>query len=181
MALVSPGVEVTIIDESFFVPAQAPTVPLVFIATNDEKTQPDGETPAAGTFEHDVVRTVTSLNQSTELYGIPSFRADASGNQLHGDARNEYGLLALNQFLGIGNLAYVVRANVNLDDDIDNIRAIWDRKMGEAAITLEANATAFITEYNEINNLVPSNPNFKVTLTRDEFLSLACEATDDVF
>ncbi len=181
MALVSPGVEVTIIDESFFVPAQAPTVPLVFIATNDEKVQSDGTTPAAGTFEHDVVRTVTSLNQSTELYGIPSFRADASGNQLHGDARNEYGLLALNQFLGIGNLAYVVRANVNLDDDIDSIRAIWDRKMDEAAITLESNVVAFITEYNEINNLVPSNPNFKVTVTRDEFLSLAREATTPVF
>ena len=181
MALVSPGVEVTIIDESFFVPAQAPTVPLIFVATNDEKVQPDGNTPAAGTFEHDVVRTVTSLNQSTELYGIPSFRADASGNQLHGDARNEYGLLALNSFLGVGNLAYVVRANVNLDDDIDNIRAIWDRKMDEAAITLESNVVAFITEYNEVNNLVPSNPNFKVTVTKDEFLSLAREATDPVF
>lgn len=181
MALVSPGVEVTIIDESFFVPAQAPTVPLVFIATQDEKTQADGETPAAGTFEHDVVRTVTSLNQSTELYGIPSFLEDSSGNQQHGDARNEYGLLALNQFLGIGNLAYVVRANVNLDDDLDNIRAIWDRKMGEASISLEASVTAFITEFNEVNNLVPSNPNFKVTVTVDEFISLAREATEPVF
>lgn len=181
MALVSPGVEVTIIDESFFVPAQAPTVPLIFIATQDEKTQADGETPAAGTFEHDVVRTVTSLNQSTELYGIPSFLEDSSGNQQHGDARNEYGLLALNQFLGIGNLAYVVRANVNLDDDLDNIRAIWDRKMQEASIDLESSVVAFITEYNEVNNLVPANPNFKVTVTVDEFLSLAREATDPVF
>jgi hypothetical protein len=181
MALVSPGVEVTIIDESFFVPAQAPTVPLIFIATEDEKTQPDGETPAAGTYEHDVVRTVTSLNQSTELYGTPSFRQDSSGNQLHGDARNEYGLLALNQFLGIGNLAYVVRANVNLNDDIDDIRDIWDRKMGEAALDLESAVVAFITEYNEVNNFVPSNPNFKVTVTKDEFLSLAREATDSVF
>lgn len=181
MALVSPGVQVNIIDESFFTPAQAPTVPLIFVATADEKTQPDGETPAAGTFEHDVVRTVTSLNQSQELYGVPRFLQDSSGNQLHGDARNEYGLLALNQFLGVGNLAYVVRANVNLDDNLNNIRAIWDRKMEEAALILESTANAFITEYNEVNNLVPSNPNFKITLTKDEFLSLAREATESVF
>jgi hypothetical protein len=181
MALVSAGVEVTIVDESFFVPAQAPTVPLIFVATADEKTQPDGETPAAATYEHDVVRTVTSLNQSQALYGTPRFLEDSSGNQQHGDARNEYGLLALNSFLGVGNLAYVVRANVNLNDDLEDIRAIWDRKMEEAAIVLEASATAFITEYNEVNNFVPSNPNFKITLSKDEFLSLAQEATDSVF
>lgn len=181
MALISPGVEVSIIDESFFVPAQAPTVPLIFVATADEKVQPDGETPAAGTYEHGVVRTVTSLNQSVELYGTPRFLANASGQQQHGDARNEYGLLALNQFLGIGNLAYVVRANVNLNDDIDDIRTIWDRKMEEAALVLESNVVDFITEFNEVNNLVPANPNFKVTVTKDEFLSLAQEATETVF
>lgn len=181
MALVSAGVEVTIIDESFFVPAQAPTVPLIFVATADEKTQPDGETPAAGTFEHDVVRTVTSLNQSQALYGTPRFLQDSSGNPLHGDARNEYGLLALNSFLGVGNLAYVVRANANLNDDLEDIRSIWDRKMEEASLVLESNVNAFITEYNEVNNLVPSNPNFKVTVTKDEFLSLTREATDPVF
>ena len=97
--LVSPGVSVTIIDESFFIPAQAPTVPLIFIATADEKLRPDGITPAAGTFESNVVRTVTSVKQSTDLYGIPRFIQDSSGNQFHGDARNEYGLFALNQFL----------------------------------------------------------------------------------
>jgi hypothetical protein len=181
MALVSAGVEVTIIDESFFVPAQAATVPLIFVATADEKTQPDGTTPAAGTYESNVVRTVTSLNQSQALYGNPRFLEDSSGNQQHGDARNEYGLLALNSFLGVGNLAYVVRANVNLNDDLEDIRAIWDRKMEEAAIVLEANVTSFITEYNEVNNLVPSNPNFKITVTKDEFLSLARESTDPVF
>ena len=69
MALISPGVQVTVTDESFFVPAAAPTVPLLFIATGAEKVQQDGITPAAGTFENNVVRTVTSLNQSVQLYG----------------------------------------------------------------------------------------------------------------
>ena len=114
--LVSPGVSVTIIDESFYIPAAAPTVPLFFVATRAGKTQPNGITPAAGTNEHSVVRTVTSIGQSTQLYGIPYFWRDGGGNEFHGDARNEYGLFALNQFLGIGNRAYVVRANVDLSD-----------------------------------------------------------------
>ncbi|TFH06975.1 MAG: hypothetical protein E4H14_09570, partial [Candidatus Thorarchaeota archaeon] len=118
--LVSPGVSVSLTDESFFIPAGAVTVPLLFIATAAEKKQPDGITDAPGTFESNVIRTVTSLQQSTELYGIPRFLTDSNGQQLNGDSRNEYGLFALNQFLGIGDLSYVIRANVNLDDNIDD-------------------------------------------------------------
>ncbi len=117
--LVSPGVSVTVIDESFYIPASAPTVPLFFVATRSGKLQPNGVTPAAGTLEHNVVRTVTSIGQSVQLYGIPYFWNDISGNEYHGDARNEYGLFALNQFLGLGNRAFVVRANVDLTDAPD--------------------------------------------------------------
>ena len=115
--IVSAGVDVTVIDDSFFIPGQAATVPLFFIATKANKVQPNGTTPAAGTLEHGVVRTVTSRKQALELYGIPDFRADSSGNEYHGDARNEYGLLALHQFLDVGSRAYVVRANVDLNDE----------------------------------------------------------------
>lgn len=114
--LVSPGVSVTVTDESYYIPASAPTVPLFFIATRKNKLQPNGITPAAGTTENSVVRTVTSIGQSVQLYGVPYFWKDASGNEFHGDARNEYGLFALNQFLGIGNRAFVVRANIDLTD-----------------------------------------------------------------
>ena len=65
MALVSPGVSVTVTDESFFIPVSAPTVPLLFVATADEKLRADNTTDAEGTFEHSVVRTITSLRQST--------------------------------------------------------------------------------------------------------------------
>lgn len=155
--LVSPGVSVTITDESFFIPAAAATVPLIFIATADEKKQPDGLTDAAGTFEHDVVRQVTSLKQSTELYGVPKFLVDTAGNAQHGDVRNEYGVFALNQYLGIGNLAYVVRANVNLNDDIDAIRTMWDNDVQSAAYVLENLVNAYLNEYNQSNGLVPSD------------------------
>ena len=120
-SLVSPGTLVSVTDQSFYIPVSATTKPLIFVATRKNKFQPDGISIADGSNEHSVVRTVTSLGQSVQLYGIPYFWADQSngGNapaQHYGDARNETGLFALNQFLGIGNLAYVVRANIDLTD-----------------------------------------------------------------
>lgn len=114
--MLSPGVSVTVTDESFYIPIAAPTVPLIFIATEHAKKQMNGVSTAQGTIEHSVVRTVTSLSQSMQLYGIPKFRQDAAGNEMHGDARNEYGLLALNNAFGALNRAYVVRANIDLGD-----------------------------------------------------------------
>lgn len=149
--LVSPGVSVTVTDESFFIPASAATVPLFFIATADEKKRPNGITAAAGTFEHNVIRTVTSLKQSTELYGVPIFKEDISGNPYHGDVRNEYGVFALNQYMGVGDLAYVVRANVNLNDNLIDIRAAWDTKIQGSAYVLENLVNAYLNEFNTSN------------------------------
>lgn len=179
--LVSPGVSVTVTDDSFFVPASAPTLPLIFVATADEKTQSDGITPAAGTYESNVIRLVTSLQQSTQLYGVPSFLSDSAGNPQHGDARNEYGLLALNQFLGIGSSAYVVRANVNLNDDSDAIAATFETKMQTDSYVLQNLVSTFISQYNTQNSLLPSDSNYKVTVTRTELNSLAAQATADIW
>ena len=182
-SLISPGVSVTITDESFYIPAAAVTVPLIFIATADEKKQaPAGSTSATatldalGTFEHDVVRTVTSLKQSVSLYGIPNFLTDSAGNPHHGDARNEYGLFALNQFLGVGNRAYVVRANVNLNDNTEDIQDMWDTKMQEASYVLENLANSFINSYNLQHGYTPANPLYKTTVDKDEVLALTTQA-----
>lgn len=179
--LVSPGVSVTVTDESFFIPAAAVTVPLIFLATADEKKRPDGVTDAAGTFEFNVIRTVTSLQQSTDLYGVPRFLQDTSGNQLHGDARNEYGLFALNQFLGVGNMAYAVRANVNLNDNLTDIRSMWDVKMQQAAYVLENIANAYLNEYNTSNGYIPSSVGYKSTVDKTTLLSLAASATQFIW
>jgi hypothetical protein len=55
MALISPGVEVNVLDESVYVPGRAATVPVIFIATASEKFQQDGVTPALGTYESGVL------------------------------------------------------------------------------------------------------------------------------
>lgn len=179
-ALISPGVDVTIIDESFYIPGQQACVPLIFIATADEKTQPDGITPAEGTYEYGVIRTVSSIRQSLELYGTPRFLQDAAGNQFHGDARNEYGLDALNKYLEIGNRAYVIRANVNLNDDLNNIKDLWERKIQDSADHLNVLVNDYISQYNAENNLVPADPNYKRSVNNNELKTLLDEALTDV-
>ena len=47
--LVSPGVSVSVTDESFYAPAGAGSVPLIVIATSQDKTAPDGSGTAAFT------------------------------------------------------------------------------------------------------------------------------------
>jgi hypothetical protein len=42
MALVSPGLELTVTDESQYVPGAVGTVPLVIMATAQDKTNPSG-------------------------------------------------------------------------------------------------------------------------------------------
>lgn len=163
--LVSPGVSVTITDESFYVPASAPTVPLIFVATADEKFQPDNVTPAEGTYESNEIRTITSVAQSVRLFGLPRFINDVQGNPHHGDARNEYGLFALNQFLGVGNRAYVIRANVNLDDNRANIISMWNRSIQTSRIVLEQIIANRIQEFNDVNHLVPGTTNAAGILT----------------
>ena len=49
MALVSPGVEVTVIDESQYIPSAVNTVPYFVVATAQNKVSSDGITVAAGT------------------------------------------------------------------------------------------------------------------------------------
>lgn len=204
-ALLSPGVDVTVTDESFFIPTAAPTVPLIFIATEEAKEQPTvtvnptdnlanpgseqtSGVIAEGTTEHHVIRTVTSIRRSIELYGIPRFLEETSEDvtrQYHGDARNEYGLLALNQFLGIGSSAFVVRADVNLNDDIDAVRDLWEARFAEAAVVVKNLAQESINTYNIENGLnendIGSSPAFKQTITPAEFLSYAEAATADIF
>lgn len=125
MALLSPGVQVDVRDESIYIPAAATTVPLFFIATKYGKKIGNTNQVAQGTIEAGVPRLVTSLRDSLELFGIPVFYRDVYNQPHHGDCRNEYGLLALNQFLKVGNRAYVIRANIDLDDSTENLLDLW--------------------------------------------------------
>ena len=116
MALVSPGVQVSVIDESFYTPAEPGTVPCIFIATAQDKTSSSGTGTAQGTTAANAgkVFLMTSQRELAETFGDPIFKTDASNNPIHGGETNEYGLQAAYSFLGVANRAFVVRANVDL-------------------------------------------------------------------
>ena len=115
--LVSPGVSVTTTDESFYAPAGAGSVPLIVIATAQDKTAPDGSGTAAFTTSANAnkLKLITSQRELLQNYGNPTFKTSGS-TPLHGDEQNEYGLLSAYSFLGIANRAYVLRADVDLGD-----------------------------------------------------------------
>jgi hypothetical protein len=111
----SPGVQVSVIDESFYTPSAPGTVPMLFVATKEDKTNPSGST-ALGTTAANAgkVWLITSQRDLTDTFGTPLFYTDSSGNPLHGNELNEYGLQAAYSALGVSSRAYVVRADIDL-------------------------------------------------------------------
>jgi hypothetical protein len=118
MALNSPGVQVTVIDESFYTPAEAGTTPLIVVATAQDKPNASGTGIAQGTLAANAgkVYRVGSQRELIDYFGTPTFKRTASGSPKHGDEQNEYGLQAAYSFLGASNSAYVVRADIDLED-----------------------------------------------------------------
>ena len=117
MALQSPGVQVTVIDESFYTPAAPGTTPLIVIATAENKTNAAGTGTAAGTLAANIGRAfrITSQRELVETYGLPFFEQAVGGSPIHGGERNEYGLLSAYSMLGITNSIFVVRAGIDLN------------------------------------------------------------------
>jgi len=118
MALTSPGVEVTVIDESFYTPAEPGTTPLIVVATGQDKVNGAGTGTAQGTLAANVgnVYRVTSQRELVDLFGSPFFEKTASSTPIHGSELNEYGLLSAYSLLGVSNSAFVARANVDLTE-----------------------------------------------------------------
>ena len=125
MALNSPGVEVQVIDESFYVSPEPATRPLIILATAQDKVNASGTGIARGTLAANAgkLTLVASQRELVDLFGSPIFYKDNSQNPIHGGELNEYGLQAAYSFLGIANSAYVVRANIDLKELISQYDA----------------------------------------------------------
>jgi len=113
--LSSPGVSVTVVDESFYTPAAPGTVPLIIVASQANKMNSAGTGIAPGTLAANAgkVYLLTSQADLGSTFGIPYFQTDAENNPVHAGELNEYGLQAAYSFLGVANRAYVVRADLN--------------------------------------------------------------------
>lgn len=118
MALTSPGVEVSVVDESFYVPGIPGAVPLVVVATAQDKTSGTGSGTASGTLSTNAneIFLISSQRELTQTFGDPTFYTDASGTPIQGYELNEYGLQAAYSFLGIANRAFVIRANIDTSE-----------------------------------------------------------------
>ena len=125
MALTSPGVEVSVINESFYVPSDAGTTPLFIVASSQDKTNGAGDGTATGTqiANANTAFLISSQRELTETFGDPKFYTDTSGNSLNGYELNEYGLQAAYSFLGVANRAFVLRANVDTSELIGSATA----------------------------------------------------------
>ena len=116
MALISPGVQVTVIDESFYTPAEPGTTPLIVVATKTNKLNAAGTATASGTTEANAGKAfkITSQRDLVETFGVPFFEKTASSSPIHGGERNEYGLLTAYSYLGASSSAFIVRADIDL-------------------------------------------------------------------
>ena len=118
MAQTSPGVEVSVINESFYVPSDAGTTPFFIVTSGTDKTSGSGSGTASGTTSANAntAYLISSQRELTETFGDPTFYTDSSSNSLHGYELNEWGLQAAYSFLGIANRAYVLRVNADLTE-----------------------------------------------------------------
>jgi hypothetical protein len=162
MALVSPGVQVTIIDESNYLSAATNSVPYFLIATAQDKVSGSGVGVAAGTLKANANRAylITSQRDLTATFGNPFFYKTTIGTPINGYELNEYGLLAAYSALGVTNRAYVQRCDI----DLTQLTASLVRPTGEpdnGSYWLDtANTLWGIFEWNAttgtFSNMVPS-------------------------
>jgi hypothetical protein len=128
MALLSPGVQVSVIDQSNYTPAAAGSIPYFLIATAQNKISGAGTGIAPGTLAVNANKLylMTSQRDLLSTYGTPFFYNTTAGTPINGYELNEYGLLAAYSALGVTNLAYVQRVDI----DLSALTATLNRPVG---------------------------------------------------
>ena len=163
----SPGVSVTVIDESFYTPAAPGTVPLVVVASAANKANAGGTGIAQGTLAENAgkVWVITSQRDLVETFGTPLFPTNSSGKSLHGGEQNEYGLQAAYSLLGLSSRVYVTRADV----DLGQLSPTSDAPEGapvKGSYWLDTDASLY--GVNEWNSTAPGSFTVKTPLIIDD-------------
>jgi hypothetical protein len=169
MALVSPGVEVTVIDESQYIPSAVNTVPYFLIATAQNKVSSNGVTVAAGTLAANANKTylITSQRDLAATFGVPFFYQTTTGTPINGYELNEYGLLAAYSALGITNRCYVQRVDIDLTElTASLVRPTGSPSNGDYWLDMSTSAWG-IQEYNQTTNTFTVKTPVIVTDTAD--------------
>ena len=169
MALISPGVEVNVIDESQYIPSAVNTVPYFVVASAQNKVSSDGVTVAAGTTAANANKTylITSQRELAATFGVPFFYSTTTGTPINGYELNEYGLLAAYSALGVTNRAYVQRVDI----DLTELTASLTRPVGSAADGTywldTVNSSWGIFEWNQTTNSFTTQTPILITSAAD--------------
>ena len=174
-SLISPGVSVTVIDESQYTSTAIGTIPYILVATAQDKLNTSG-TLASYTTKANAkkVFVISSQRDLIQNFGTPTFYTDAAGNPLHGDERNEYGLLAAYSALGVGNQVLIQRADIDVAQLVGtSVRPTGTPSNGSYWLDLENSAygihewdpevgfsiyePTYITDVNHLSGSVPVN------------------------
>lgn len=111
--MAAPRSYISVIDDSIYSEQSTSCIPLIVFATAANKTSDSGEV-YSGTAESKVLRLITGLNDLYTRYGTPIFEIN-NGTVNHASEMNEVGLKAAADLLGVNNTAYVVRADIDLN------------------------------------------------------------------
>lgn len=126
MALVSPGVEVQVYDESQYAPTAASTVPLLIVTSRQDKSSPTGNIAAGTTADSaNALFVLTSQRDVLTTFGQPTFYTNNNSSPLNGYELNEYGLMTAYSMLAVTNQVYIIRADV----DLAELASLGDRPL----------------------------------------------------
>jgi hypothetical protein len=114
--LISPGTEISIVDESQYLPSAVGSVPFLLIATAQNKVFNGAIAPYSTKVNAGKLLAITSQRELITNFGYPQFQQSAAGTPLHGHELNEYGLMAAYSALGTSNRMYIIRADVDLNE-----------------------------------------------------------------
>jgi hypothetical protein len=169
MALISPGVQVSIIDESQYIPSATNSVPYILLATAQNKVSGAGVGVAAGTLAANANRVYLMSSQRDLLatFGNPFFYKTTTGTPINGYELNEYGLLAAYSALGVSNRCYIQRVDI----DLAELTATLVRPTGspnEGTYWLDtANTLWGIFEWNQVTSAFTNKVPLVITDTAD--------------
>ena len=116
MALVSPGISISINDQSQYVNSNIGSVPFVLLATAENKTY--NGSLATGTTKANAgkLQSFTSQRDLVTAMGTPTFQMGSSGSMVNASEISEYGLLTAYSALALGNQLYAIRADIDLNE-----------------------------------------------------------------
>lgn len=139
--LVSPGVSVSLTDESAYASPGTGTIPLVIVATAQDKVDPTG-TEIDGIAKYTKKAMANAVVPVTSQREITQFFGDAIFSSAEGAETSEYGLLAAYSYLGQGSQAYVVRADIDLNE-LEHSMEAPTGPVAANTVWLDTDASAF--------------------------------------